>query len=50
MIGRLKSGIFQEAFESKGRQASLVVSIPVSVVMNPKVGLLGAALAALADE
>ena len=50
IIDRLKNGLFQASFRSKGRQSPLLESIPVFVVMNPKVGLHGAALASLADE
>ncbi len=46
IIARLKRGEFMRAFNDKGRFASLMQSIPVRVVMNPKVGLLGAALIA----
>jgi hypothetical protein len=37
----------QDAFRAKGRFAGLLATIPVRVVKNPKVGLLGAALAAM---
>jgi glucokinase len=46
MIERLKRGEFQHAYEDKGRTADIVRAIPVYAVMNPKVGLLGAASAA----
>ncbi|MHB1232522.1 MAG: glucokinase [Burkholderiales bacterium] len=46
IIARLKSGDFIEAFRAKGRYREWLARIPVKVVMNPKVGLLGAALAA----
>jgi glucokinase len=43
---KLKSGGFVRAFNAKGRFSALMQSIPLRVVMNPKVGLLGAALVA----
>lgn len=42
IISRLQRGGFMQAFNDKGRFASLLRTIPVRVVMNPKVGLLGA--------
>ena len=35
-----------QAFRAKGRYQAWLTQLPVKVVMNPKVGLLGAALAA----
>jgi glucokinase len=46
MISRLEKGEFRRSFIAKGRLSKLVETIPVFVVMNPKVGLLGAAVAA----
>ncbi|MDZ7655761.1 MAG: glucokinase [Sulfurimicrobium sp.] len=46
IIARLKRGGFVRAFNDKGRFSALMHSIPVRVVMNPNVGLMGAALAA----
>ena len=46
IIARLKLGGFVRAFNDKGRFSGLMQSIPVRVVMNPKVGLMGAALVA----
>lgn len=43
IIGKLKEGEFLRAFADKGRFAGLLRNIPVHVVLNPKVGLLGAA-------
>lgn len=43
---KLKDGTFMRAFTSKGRFADLLSTIPVHIVMNPRVGLLGAALEA----
>lgn len=46
LIQQLKAGGFMEAFRAKGRYREWLSSLQVAVVMNPKVGLLGAALAA----
>lgn len=46
IIARLKQGGFMQAFNAKGRFSALMQRIPVRVVMNPKVGLLGAVLVA----
>lgn len=46
IIGKLQEGAFLAAFRDKGRYAKLMQEIPVQVVMNPKLGLLGAALSA----
>jgi glucokinase len=46
MIERLKGGEFRQSFTTKGRLSPAVRAMPVFVVMNPKVGLLGAAVAA----
>ncbi|NET53543.1 MAG: glucokinase [Merismopedia sp. SIO2A8] len=40
----LKSGSFLQAFAHKGRISDLLKKIPVYVVLNPKVGLVGAAV------
>ncbi|ACB49946.1 glucokinase [Crocosphaera subtropica ATCC 51142] len=42
----LKKGSFIEAFKAKGRMSSLLAQMPVYVILNPKVGLIGAALRA----
>ncbi len=39
----LDDGRFVQAFQRKGRQADLLKRMPVHVILNPKVGLLGAA-------
>lgn len=46
IIARLRQGGFVRAFNDKGRFSGLMRRIPVHVVMNPKVGLMGAALVA----
>jgi glucokinase len=46
ILPRLKSGAFIASFLAKGRLSSVLSSIPVSVVLHPNVGLLGARLQA----
>ena len=43
ILGKLRSGIFMQAFNDKGRYRDLVSSIPVYVVTNDKAALRGAA-------
>ncbi|MHB9101373.1 MAG: glucokinase [Sulfuricella sp.] len=43
IMEKLKDGEFLRAFAAKGRFAGLLGDIPVHVVLNPKVGLMGAA-------
>ncbi|MGP0128571.1 MAG: glucokinase [cyanobacterium endosymbiont of Rhopalodia musculus] len=40
----MRQGDFLEAFYAKGRMRTLMQKIPVYIVLNPKVGLIGAAL------
>lgn len=40
----LKQGDFLKSLHSKGRVSSLLQKVPVHVVLNPKVGLLGSAI------
>jgi glucokinase len=47
---RFAEGDFIEAFRYKGRHSALAASIPVRLVTNESLGLVGAAHAALADE
>ena len=42
----IREGEFMKAFKAKGRVSSLMERIPVHVLSNPKVGLVGAALCA----
>ncbi|HUX65007.1 glucokinase [Sulfuricella sp.] len=42
IIEKLKDGRFLKAFADKGRYAELLATIPVHVVLNPNVGLMGA--------
>ena len=46
LVDRLKSGAFLTAFRDKGRMSALLSRIPIHVIMNPHVGLLGAAAVA----
>ncbi|MFA5242555.1 MAG: glucokinase [Sulfuricella sp.] len=46
IMAKLNGGGFVRAFNDKGRFSGLMQSIPLRVVMNPKVGLMGAALVA----
>jgi len=43
IIGKLKEGIFMDAFRNKGRLSDIVSRIPVKVIMNEKAALCGAA-------
>jgi len=40
----LQSGLFLDAFRTKGEMADLVARVPVKVILHPDAGLLGAAL------
>ena len=46
IINRLREGGFARAFNTKGASSGLLSGIPVQVVMDPRVGLRGAASAA----
>lgn len=46
IIERLRGGLFLTAFNDKGRMAPLTAEMPVRVILNPRAGLFGAALAA----
>lgn len=46
IVGRLTEGAFVRAFRDKGRLGQLLARVPVHVVMNTGIGLIGAALAA----
>jgi glucokinase len=43
ILPALEGGQFMEAFRDKGRMSDLMGRIPVHVILNPKVALLGAA-------
>ena len=44
---KLRDGTFMNAFRDKGRLSNVLARIPVSVIVNPDVGLIGAAVAAM---
>jgi glucokinase len=44
ILPALESGLFLEAFRAKEPMADLVATMPVSVILNPDAGLLGAAV------
>jgi glucokinase len=44
---RIEDGSFLDAFRRKGRMSELMATFPVYLVLEPRVGLLGAALEAL---
>jgi len=44
IVPQLRSGAFMRAFCNKGRIAYVMETIPVHVIMDPHVALLGAAL------
>jgi glucokinase len=46
IVSALRRGAFLRSFRAKGPMATLLATIPVHVVLNPRVGLLGAGLAA----
>jgi glucokinase len=46
ILPALKAGPFLDAFRSKGLMADMVATVPVSVILNPDAGLLGAAVRA----
>ena len=43
IIKKLRNGLFMKAYLDKGRMSKLLEGIPVRVIMNPEVGLIGAA-------
>jgi glucokinase len=46
ILPALEDGLFMDAFRDKEPMAHLVATIPVSVILNPDAGLLGAAVRA----
>ena len=46
ILPALESGLFMDAFRDKEPMAHLVATIPVSVILNPDAGLIGAAVRA----
>ncbi len=47
IIAKLRDPVFMNAFTAKGRMRPLLQAIPVRVILNPKVALLGAARCAM---
>lgn len=47
ILPALENGHFMQAFCAKGRHASLMARVPVHVILNPKVALMGAACCGL---
>jgi len=45
-LSLMKEGLFLQAFSHKGRVSPLLDKVPVHIVLNPQVGLIGAALRA----
>lgn len=50
LLPKLREGGFLQAFRDKGRMSSLLEATRVSVVLNPRVGLIGALHAALTRD
>ena len=50
ILSGLQSGPFMEAFRRKGRMSKLMEEIPVRLILNPKVALLGAACYGMASH
>jgi glucokinase len=46
ILPALEDGRFLEAFRTKGLMTDLMATIPVSVILEPQAGLLGAAVRA----
>ncbi len=47
IIAKLRDSVFMNAFTAKGRMRPLLQAIPVRVILNPRVALLGAARCAM---
>ncbi|MGF1570755.1 MAG: glucokinase [Nodosilinea sp.] len=45
-LPQMASGLFMAAFTQKGRVSPLLDKVPVHIILNPRVGLIGAALRA----
>jgi len=43
ILPALKQGVFMQAFLNKGRLSDLLAKVPVHVILNPKIALIGAA-------
>jgi glucokinase len=47
ILPKLRSGVFIQSFRNKGRLSSLIETIPVRVILEPRTALLGAAACAV---
>jgi glucokinase len=47
ILKALETGAFLDAFRAKGSMKDLVATVPVSVILNPDAGLIGAAVHAV---
>lgn len=43
ILPALKQGVFLQAFRNKGRFSDLLAHVPIHVILNPKIALIGAA-------
>lgn len=50
LLPLLESGLFLEGFRAKGRFSEWMREVPVAVILDPDIGLKGAALAAVLDQ
>ncbi|MGD8567799.1 MAG: glucokinase [Gammaproteobacteria bacterium] len=50
IVDKLQDGAFIEAFNNKSKMKDLLTAMPVKVITNPKVGLIGAAVYAARDS
>jgi glucokinase len=46
IVPKLPDGAFMTAFRNKGRLSDVLARVPVKIITNPHVGLIGAAIAA----
>lgn len=46
IVPKLRDGAFMTAFRDKGRLSDVLARVPVKIITNPHVGLIGAAIAA----
>lgn len=50
IASKLRDGAFMTAFRNKGRLSDVLARIPVNIVTNPHVGLIGAAMVAVRQQ
>ncbi|MGD8558191.1 MAG: glucokinase [Gammaproteobacteria bacterium] len=50
ILSKLSDGAFMQAFNNKSKMQALLSAIPVKVINNPKVGLIGAAVYAVRGQ